>query len=311
MQTLLITHPACLDHDPMDGHPECPERLKAILAAFEAEDFFYLAREHAREATRDELLRAHTAVYVDSILAMVPEPGHSPVFIDMDTALSSGSGKAMLYAAGAAAQAVDEVMAQPNTNAFCAVRPPGHHATQGTAMGFCFFNNAAVAAYHARDVHGCARVAVIDFDVHHGNGTQDIFHDDPSLFYGSVHQGHIFPGTGFPSERGADGNIVNVVLPPGAGSHDFRDAVTLGLLPALEAFRPEFLIISAGFDGHKRDPLAHLNLTEDDFAWATRTLMAVARTHCKGRIVSTLEGGYDLRALASSAAAHVRALMGA
>ncbi len=311
MHTLLITHPACLGHDPMDGHPECPDRLRAVLAAFEGEDFFYLAREVAREVTREELLRAHAEVYVDSILAMVPEPGAPSVFIDMDTALSSGSRDAMMRAAGAAAQAVDEVMARPGSNAFCAVRPPGHHATPNAAMGFCFFNNAAVAAYHARAVHGCARVAVIDFDVHHGNGTQDIFHDDPAMFYGSVHQGQIFPGTGLPSERGADGNIVNCVLVPGAGSADFREAMTYGLLPSLEAFRPEFLIISAGFDGHRRDPLAHLSLSEDDFYWATRLLMGVADTHCDGRIVSTLEGGYDLRALASSAAAHVRALMGA
>ncbi len=295
----------------MDGHPECPDRLRAIMAAFEAEDFFYLDREQARQATREELLRAHSEVYVDSILAMVPEPGKPSVFIDMDTALSSGSGEAMLRAAGAAAQAVDEVMAAPGRNAFCAVRPPGHHATRSSAMGFCFFNNAAIAAHHARAAHGLRRVAVVDFDVHHGNGTQDIFFDDPDLFYGSTHQGQIFPGTGLAAETATAGNVYNAVLMHGDGTAAFRKAFGDQLLPALDAFAPQFLIISAGFDGHMRDPLAHLSLTEDDFAWATRELMTIATRHCQGRIVSTLEGGYDLRALGRSAAAHVRALMGA
>lgn len=295
----------------MEGHPECPDRLRAIMAALEAEDFLYLDRQEARAATREEILRAHHETYVDSILAMVPEAGGDPVFIDMDTALSPGSGEAMLRAAGAVVQAVDDVMAEARRNAFCAVRPPGHHATPNTAMGFCFFNNAAIGALHAQAVHGMERVAVIDFDVHHGNGTQDIFHDDPTLFYGSTHQGQIFPGTGLPSERGVSENIVNCMLPPGSGSDEFRRAFGDRVIPALDRFAPNFLIISAGFDGHRRDPLAHLGLTEDDFAWATRALMAIADTHGEGRVVSTLEGGYDLRALGFSVAAHVRALMGA
>ncbi len=311
MQTTLFTHPACIAHDPSPGHPERPDRLRAVLAALEKEDFVYLNRQEAPRVTREQVLRAHGETYMDSILAMVPDEGHGPVFVDPDTALSPGSGEAMHRAAGAVVAAVDAVAAGECRNAFCAVRPPGHHATPTVAMGFCFFNNAAIGAHHARAVHGYSRVAVIDFDVHHGNGTQDIFYDDPDLFYGSTHEGPLFPGTGLPSERGVAGNVVNCMLTAGSGSDVFRHAMGERVLPALDAFDPDFLIISAGFDAHRRDPLANLELTADDFVWVTRELMAIADTRCGGRIVSTLEGGYDLRALAESADAHVRALMGA
>ncbi len=310
MQTTLFTHRDCLDHETPEGHPECSDRLRAVLQMFDGEDFFYLAREEAPLVTRDQILRAHNPVYLDSILAMVPEEGHDVVYIDMDTALAPGSERAMLRSAGACVAAVDSVASGRSGNAFCAVRPPGHHANATTAMGFCFLNNAAIAAYHAREVHGFQRVAVIDFDVHHGNGTQDIFYTDPEMFYGSTHQGGIFPGTGLPREQGIAGNIVNAMLMGGAGSDDFRQAMMDRVLPALDSFQPDFLIISAGFDAHRFDPLADFNLTEEDFLWVTRALMEIAANRCGGRIVSTLEGGYDLRALALSTAAHVRGLMG-
>jgi acetoin utilization deacetylase AcuC-like enzyme len=309
LQTLLITHPACLEHVPPPGHPESPDRLRAILRRLEGEEFALLQRAEAREATREELARAHDPAYVDRILALAPQPGEGLVHIDADTSMSSGTGEAALRAAGAALQAVDEVMAGRAANAFCAVRPPGHHATASQAMGFCFFNNAAAAAFHACAAHGAGRAAVIDFDVHHGNGTQDIFWHAPHLFYASTHQSPAYPGTGASFERGADGNVVNVPLPPGAGGDTFREAMDTAILPAVEAFRPGLIVISAGFDGHARDPLANLRLTEADYAWATTRIMETARRVCDGRIVSTLEGGYDLSALASSVAAHVRVLM--
>ncbi len=311
MHTILFSHPACLGHETPPGHPESVDRLRAVLSALESEDFFYLHREEAPEATREHLVRAHYAPYVDAILAMVPEEGEDWVYIDPDTALAPGSREAMLRAAGAAVAAVDAVAEGRTRNAFCAVRPPGHHATPGQAMGFCFFNNVAVGAHHARAAHGFQRVAVVDFDVHHGNGTQDIFWSDPDLFYASTHQGPLFPGTGLPKERGTANNVLNLMMAAGTGPVEFRQAVDDRLLPALDAFAPDFLFISAGFDAHRRDPLAHFNLGDVDFAWITRELMAVADAHCGGRVVSTLEGGYDLQALASSTAAHVRALMGA
>lgn len=311
MQTVLFTHSACLEHEPPLGHPESPDRLRAVLRAFDSEDFFYLHREQAPLASAEQIVRAHTQVYVDSILGIVPPDGHDPVFIDGDTALSSGSGEAMLRAAGAVIAAADAVMAGTARNAFCAVRPPGHHAERTTAMGFCFFNNVAVGAHHARAAHGLERVAVIDFDVHHGNGTQDIFAPDRNLFYASSHQMPLFPGTGLPDETGVAGNILNCILKPGAGSDEFRQIYADRILPRLAAFKPELILISAGFDAHIADPLAHISLTEEDYAWITREIMAIADTQCQGRIVSSLEGGYDLRALAVSTTAHVRALMGA
>lgn len=306
MTTLLYTHEACLAHDPGAYHPESPARLEAVLAALTAPEFAGLERREAPQAALDDLVRVHPLSVVERLLAAVPERGY--VAIDADTVISPGSGEAALRAAGAVAAAVDAVVAGEADNAFCAVRPPGHHAEPGRPMGFCLFNNVAVGALRARAVHGLARVAVVDFDVHHGNGTQARFADDPTLFYASTHQSPLYPGTGAASEIGV-GNIVNRPLRPQAGSHEFRQAMSREILPALAAFAPEMVLISAGFDAHRADPLAQLLLDEADFAWATGQLMEMARRYARGRVVSTLEGGYDLSALGASAAAHVRALM--
>ena len=306
MTTLLYTHQACLDHDPGSYHPESPARLRAVLEALAAPEFARLERREAPEATIEDLARVHPRPFVERLLAAVPQTGH--VAIDADTVMSPASGRAALRAAGAVTAAVDAVIAGEADNAFCAVRPPGHHAEPRRAMGFCLFNNIAVGALRAREVHGLTRVAAIDFDVHHGNGTQARFADDPTLFYASTHQSPLYPGTGAASETGV-GNIVNVPLPPLAGSRQFRMAMSQKILPALDAFRPEMVLISAGFDAHRHDPLAQLLLEEADYVWATEQLVDIARRHAGGRVVATLEGGYDLPALAASAAAHVRALM--
>ncbi len=306
MTTLLLTHPACLDHDPGRYHPESPARLRAVLAALDAPEFARLVRRAAPEASLDDIARVHPRGFIEAMLAAVPAAGH--VGIDADTILSPQSGRAALRAAGAVVAAVDAVVDGEADNAFCAVRPPGHHAEPGRAMGFCLFNNVAIGALRAREAHGIARVAVIDFDVHHGNGTQARFADDASLFYASTHQFPLYPGTGAASETGV-GNIVNVPLPPMAGSRQFRLGVSREILPALDAFRPEMVLISAGFDAHKSDPLAQLLLEESDYTWITEQLLEIARHHASGRVVSTLEGGYDLAALGASAAAHVRVLM--
>jgi len=306
MTTALYTHPACLEHDPGRGHPESPDRLRAVLAALDGPDFTRLERREAPAAALDDICRVHPSDLVERLLAAVPQTGH--VGIDADTVMSPGSGEAALRAAGAVVAAVDAVVAGEADNVFCAVRPPGHHAEPRRPMGFCLFNNAAIGALRAREVHGVARVAVVDFDVHHGNGTQARFADDASLFYASTHQYPLYPGTGAASETGV-GNIVNVPLPPMAGSQQFRLGMTRTVLPALDAFRPEMVLISAGFDAHKADPLAQLQLDEDDYTWATEQLLAIAWAHARGRVVSTLEGGYDLRALGASTAAHVRVLM--
>ena len=306
MDTLLVTHPACLRHEVPDGHPECPDRLRAVLGALEAEEFALLMRATAPLATEEQLERVHTLEHIQSMLNGEPEEGFRR--IDADTAMSPGSPEAALRAAGAVVYAVDEVMSGHARNAFCAIRPPGHHAEPGRAMGFCLFNNVAVGALHARAVHGIKRPAVIDFDVHHGNGTQDIFAGDPGLFYASTHQFPFYPGTGSPADRGVAGNIVNGCLPDGAGSAEFRHTFFEVVMPALTQFDPDFIFISAGFDGHAADPLAGLRLTEDDFSWATGELVRFAEDHCQGRVVSSLEGGYDLGALASCTKAHVRAL---
>ncbi|MBV9521773.1 MAG: histone deacetylase family protein [Alphaproteobacteria bacterium] len=308
MTTLLYTHSACLDHDPGSHHPECPDRLRAVLAALDGAEFAALARREAPRAERADLTRVHPAAYVEAVLEAVPAQGHAG--LDADTILSPGSGEAALRAAGAVCAAVDAVMAGEARNAFCAVRPPGHHAEPARPMGFCLFNNVAIGALRARQEHGAARIAVIDFDVHHGNGTQAMFAADPALFFASTHQYPLYPGTGAASERGV-GNILNVPLRPGAGSAPFRAAYSDTIFPALDAFRPDFLLISAGFDAHRRDPLAQLELEEGDFAWVTAKLAECAARHCAGRLVSTLEGGYDLAALGASAAAHLRALMAA
>lgn len=309
MTTALITHKACLEHLTPPGHPERVERLRAVLDALPDGVFRQVVRIEAPRAGEEALLRAHDAALVHEILSRNIEPGKF-ARIDADTAMSSGSAEAALRAAGAVTEAVDQVMAGRIDNAFCAVRPPGHHAERSRAMGFCLFNNVATGALHAKAVHALERIAVVDFDVHHGNGTQDIFFDDPNHFYASTHQFPLYPGTGSRAERGVAGNIVNAPLAPGAGSEEFRAVFDELILPALERFVPQFLFISAGFDAHRSDPLASLELVEDDFAWATRRLCDVAARVCDGRVVSALEGGYDLAALARSAAAHVRALSG-
>jgi acetoin utilization deacetylase AcuC-like enzyme len=306
MTTLLYTHSACLDHDPGRHHPESPARLRAVLAALDDPEFARAERREAPQADLEDVIRIHSRRHVEGILGAIPKSGH--VGIDADTVVSPASGEAALRAAGAVVAAVDAVMAGEADNAFCAVRPPGHHAEPQRAMGFCLFNNAAIGALRARAAHGLARVAVVDFDVHHGNGTQAAFEADGSLFYASTHQYPLYPGTGGASETGV-GNVVNVPLRPMSGSGQFRSAMTQRILPALDAFGPEFVLVSAGFDAHKSDPLAQLMLDEADYTWVTERLLEIAYRHAEGRLVSTLEGGYDLAALAVSAAAHVRVLM--
>ncbi len=309
MPTLLLTHPVCLEHDTGEFHPECADRLKAVLAALESEDFAFLHRDVAPHATMDQILRVHPPHHIDRVMSAIPH-GDFVHHIDPDTAVSANSGEAALRAAGALVAAVDAVATGQARNAFCAVRPPGHHAERDQAMGFCLFNNIAIGVMHAREAHGLKRLAVIDFDVHHGNGTQHIFHDDPDVFYASTHQDSAFPGTGLTHERGVAHNILNVPLPAGAASVDFRIAYTDCILPALREFAPEMIFISAGFDAHAADPLAHMRLKTEDFGWVTREILRVADDVCASRVVSALEGGYDLGALAASTAAHIRALMG-
>lgn len=308
MTTLLLTHPACLLHDTGYGHPERADRLRAIDDALAAPVFKKLQREQAPLAGLDEIERLHPKAYVEMVEASIPKRDHN--WLDPDTVVSPGSWEAALRATGAAIYAVDQVMQGKADNVFCAVRPPGHHAEPSRAMGFCLFNTVAVAALHARAVHGAKRVAVVDFDVHHGNGTQAAFWSDKDLFYGSTHQMPLFPGTGAFDETGV-GNIVNAPLKPGDDGEDFRVAWESRILPALDAFSPDLLLVSAGFDAHIKDPLAQLRLVEADFAWVTEALLEVAAKHCRGKLVSTLEGGYDLDALASSTAVHVETLMGA
>ena len=307
MTTLVFTHPACLEHDAGPGHPESPARLRAVLEALHQPQFEKLVWREARRATDEEIERVHARAYVAQVMHAVPQVGR--VSLDLDTAVSPGSGEAALRAAGAVCGAVDAVAAGEGANAFCAVRPPGHHAERDRAMGFCLFNNIAIGALHARAKHGFRRAAVVDFDVHHGNGTQDSFAADSDLFYASTHQWPAYPGTGAADERGAAGNIVNVPLAPYSGSPEFRAAWSRIILPALADFAPDFILISAGFDAHADDPLASLELRDDDYAWVTGEIAKIAKEKCAGRVVSALEGGYDIRALANSCAAHVAALM--
>ena len=303
----VYMHPACLEHDPGPEHPECPARLRAVLQALEAPQFASLKRIEAPPATREQLERVHSADYVTHIFDSVPTAGCT-IRLDPDTLVSPGSLEAALRAAGAACVATDAVLARKTPRAFCAVRPPGHHATRDEAMGFCLFNNVAIAAAHALGAHLLDRVAIVDFDVHHGNGTQAIFRHDPRVLYASSHQMPLYPGTGEASDHGA-GNIFNAPLPPGAGSIAFRAAWDKTLLPELELFRPPLVLISAGFHADPRDPLAQLELHPDDYAWITRRLVDLADRHADGSIVSSLEGGYDLDALRECTAAHVAALM--
>lgn len=306
MTTRLYTHPIYLEHLTPAGHPERPDRLRAIERALEDEAFEALDRVEAPQGDEQTILHAHPESFVDSVRRQVPEEGLAR--IDGDTVLSPKSWQAALTAIGAANAAVDDVFSKKVDNVFVASRPPGHHAEKTTAMGFCLFNNAAIAARHAQRRHGAERVAIVDWDVHHGNGTQDIFWDDPSVLYCSTHQMPLFPGTGARSETGV-GNIVNAPLSPDTGSDHFREAFRSRVLPALDSFAPDLIIISAGFDAHHRDPLAEINLTEADFDWATGQLMDRAARHSSDRLVSLLEGGYDLHGLAFSVAAHVKRLM--
>jgi acetoin utilization deacetylase AcuC-like enzyme len=307
MATLLITHPACLDHVTPAGHPERPDRLRAIDRALEHERFQVLLRVEAPPASLDTIALCHPMDYVVAVRDATPAKGL--IQLDADTSMSPGSFEAALRAAGGAVHAVDEVMSGRAANAFVATRPPGHHTETARPMGFCLFNNAAIAARHAQRKHGIERAAVVDFDVHHGNGSQEIFWSDRSVMYGSTHQMPLYPGTGAVSERGEHDTVVNAPLRPGDGGPQFRAAFESVILPRLRDFQPELIVISAGFDAHMRDPLANLNLLEADFEWATRRLVEVAHASAGGRVVSVLEGGYDLEGLARSAAAHVAALM--
>ena len=308
MTTLLFSHDSSLSHLTPPGHPERVDRITAVSRALNAPAFAALDRREAPLAGEGEVLRCHAADYLAKVRAA--RPGEGWAQLDPDTFLSPGSYEAALRAIGAAEAAVDAVLADEAANAFVAMRPPGHHAERATPMGFCFFNNAAVAARHAQKVHGAERVAIMDFDVHHGNGTQDIFWSDPTVMYASTHEMPAYPGTGAVSERGEHDNIVNAPLYAGADSDVFRESMEIAILPRIEAFAPDLVIISAGFDAHRLDPLANLKLVEADFAWATRKLMEIAERKAKGRVVSLLEGGYSLEGLSRSAAAHVMTLMG-
>jgi acetoin utilization deacetylase AcuC-like enzyme len=307
MTTLYLTHPSGLEHDMGPGHPERPDRLRAIAKILSGQDFDGLRRESAPAGGKAAILRVHPQEYVEAVETAAPDQGLTQ--LDPDTAMSPGTWDAVTHAVGAACRAVDAVMQAEADNAFVAMRPPGHHAETTRPMGFCFFNTAAIAARQAQARHGAERVAIMDFDVHHGNGTQEIFWADPNVLYSSTHQMPLYPGTGAKSETGERNTIVNAPLRPGDAGDAFRDALESVVLPRLDAFRPDLVVISAGFDAHRRDPLANLNLVEDDFAWATGKLMEIADRHAKGRVVSLLEGGYDLEGLSRSAAAHVRMLM--
>jgi acetoin utilization deacetylase AcuC-like enzyme len=308
LRTLYLSHPSFLDHLTPVGHPEQPDRIRVIERELERPEFQDLIRDTAPPASVDEVARAHPAAYVEHLRLQTPDEGL--LGLGMDTVMSPGTFKAAMNASGAACFAVDEVMKNLVDNAFCAIRPPGHHAETSSAMGFCFFNHAAVAARHAQAVHGAERIAIVDFDVHHGNGTQDIFYNDASVFYASTHQMPLFPGTGELSETGIADNICNAPLSAGDDGAVYREAMSSRVLPALEAFAPDLIIASAGFDAHRLDPMAELALVEADFTWTTQKLMEIADRRCGGRLVSLLEGGYDLGSLARSAAAHVRALLG-
>ncbi len=314
MPTLHITHPCFLNHDTGYGHPERPDRMRAIDKVLSHELFSGLKRELAplRDDVEEAILRAHPRVYLDLIKRSEPKDEGDYTHLDPDTVMSPGSLEAGLRAVSAGLEAVDRVMdkASGTRNAFCQVRPCGHHAEADRPMGFCLFANVAIAGLYARAKHGAERIAVVDFDVHHGNGTQDIFQHDKDLFFASTHQMPLFPGTGALSETGV-GNLWNAPLRSGDGGDRFREAFESRILPALKNFNPDILFISAGFDAHRDDPLASIELVEADYLWVTDKLLDVADKHCEGRVVSMLEGGYDLTALARSCGVHVKTMMNA
>ncbi|MFV0369375.1 MAG: histone deacetylase family protein [Hyphomicrobiaceae bacterium] len=314
MPTLLLTHPCFLEHDTGYGHPERPDRMRAIDKVLGHELFADLKREEAplRDDVEERILLAHPKTYLEMVREARPTKEGAHVHLDPDTVMSPGSWQAALRAVGAGLEAVDRVM-DPNSgtpNVFCQVRPCGHHAEAERPMGFCLFSNIAIAGLYAREKHGCERVAVVDFDVHHGNGTQQIFETDKDLYFGSTHQMPLFPGTGAVSETGV-GNIFNAPLRSGDGGTAFREAMESRVLPGLKNFAPDIVLISAGFDAHRDDPLASLQLVEDDFMWVTEQLLEIADKQCGGRVVSMLEGGYDLTGLARSVGVHVKTLMSA
>ncbi|WEZ84171.1 histone deacetylase family protein [Rhizobium sp. 32-5/1] len=306
MTTILYENPIFLEHKVPEGHPERPDRLKALNLALEHENFQRLTRLEAPQANEDYVLLAHPEEHLRAVMSVIPEDGINS--FEADTHASPASLQAALTGIGGAVAAVDAVFSRKADNAFVASRPPGHHAEKNKAMGFCFFNNVAIAARHAQQKHGAERVAIVDWDVHHGNGTQDIFWDDPSVLFCSTHQMPLYPGTGAKHETGA-GNIVNAPLSPDTGSDHFREAFTSRVLFAVSDFKPDFILISAGFDAHHRDPLAQINLVAEDFDWATARLMELADRTAGNRVVSLLEGGYDLQGLAESAAMHILRLM--
>jgi acetoin utilization deacetylase AcuC-like enzyme len=309
MTTLLFSQPACLDHLTPPGHPERPDRIRAVAQVLGESRFDKLVREEAPEGTLDLVRLCHDEHYVEELRRIAPDKGL--IYLDGDTSMSPGTWEAVMRGVGGAVAATDAVMSGASDNAFVAMRPPGHHAESNKPMGFCFFDHAAIAARHAQRKYGIARAAVVDFDVHHGNGTQEIFWADPTLMYCSTHQMPLFPGTGATGERGEHDTIVNAPLAPGDGGAKFRAAFKNLILPQLQKFAPELIIISAGFDAHRRDPLANINLDAEDFGWVTRKLMDAADESAGGRVVSVLEGGYDLQGLKESVAAHVTALLGA
>jgi acetoin utilization deacetylase AcuC-like enzyme len=308
MSTLYLTHDVCIEHDTGEGHPERPDRLRAIKQVIDTDEFDDLKCEDAPMADVADIERAHPGDYIEMIRNATPQEGL--VRVDGDTVLSPKSWEAALRAVGSGIHAVDQVMTGKVGNAFCAIRPCGHHAESETAMGFCVFNNIAVAGLYARASHDAQRIAVVDFDVHHGNGTQVMFWEDKDLYFGSTHQMPLFPGTGALTETGL-GNICNAPLRAGDGGEIFREAFESRILPQLAVHRPDLILISAGFDAHERDPLGSLRLVEDDFAWATSKILDIADKSCEGRVVSMLEGGYDLEGLAKSVGAHVQVLMDA
>ena len=308
MTTLLVSHRSSLDHQTPPGHPERPDRIRAIEQVLGESRFDKLVREQAPEGTLDSVTLCHSEHYISELRHIAPQSGL--IYLDADTSMSPGTWEAVMRGVGGAVAATDAVMSGTHNNAFVAMRPPGHHAETNRPMGFCLFDHAAIAARHAQRKYGIGRAAVVDFDVHHGNGTQDIFWSDPTVMYCSTHQMPLFPGTGARGERGEHDTIVNAPLAAEDGSAKFRAAFENAILPQLQKFSPELIIVSAGFDAHYRDPLASLNLKAEDFGWVTRKLMDLADRSAGGRIVSVLEGGYDLQGLKESAAAHVTALMG-